>query len=191
MTEATVREAYEDFLTAYAGLNSHHGKRYYMLSSQLSKIPFISILGNDDNRADDGKHLRFFFSKQYKTEEENRVLDILSGPCSLLEMMIGLAKRLDSMAYGVNDRVETSRWFFALIYNLGWDIYDDDTLMEEYKREELLIRTDILLNRQYHTDGSGGFFPLKHPDRDQRKVEIWYQANAWMIENNHLQVDIL
>jgi hypothetical protein len=28
----------------------------------------------------------------------------------------------------------------------------------------------------------GGFFPLTHPNDDQRKVEIWYQMNAYLDE---------
>lgn len=191
MSESTVRQAYEDFLTGYAGLHSRYGKRYYMLSAVLAKVPFVSVFANDENRAEDGKRLRLFFAKQYKAEEEGRVLDILSGTCSLLEMMIGLAQRLDGMAYGVGDRVETTHWFFVLLENLGWTAFDDDAMIEEDAREELKIRIDILLERLYHPDGSGGFFPLKSPKKDQRKVEIWYQANAWMIENAHLHVDKL
>lgn len=191
MTDETVRAAYEDFLTAYSGLHSRYGKRYYMLSTVLAKTPFISVIGNDDNRAEDGMRLRLFFAKQYKTEEEERVLDILSGTCSLLEMMIGLAQRLDGMAYGVGDRVETSRWFFVILENLGWEVFDDDAMLELSNREELGRRIDILMNRQYKPDGRGGFFPLKGTKKDQRNVEIWYQANAWMIENSHLHVDSL
>jgi hypothetical protein len=36
------------------------------------------------------------------------------------------------------------------------------------------------------TDGSGGLFPLKNPQQNQRTTEIWYQMNAWLMENSNV-----
>ena len=38
--------------------------------------------------------------------------------------------------------------------------------------------------RMFSRDGSGGLFPLRRFDRDQRSVEIWYQMQAWLMENS-------
>ncbi len=40
-----------------------------------------------------------------------------------------------------------------------------------------------LIWRQYQEDGQGGFFPLAWPEQDQREVELWYQMNAYLAEN--------
>jgi hypothetical protein len=39
-----------------------------------------------------------------------------------------------------------------------------------------------LIYRNYSPSGRGGLFPLRHPDEDQRGVEIWYQMAAYLYE---------
>jgi hypothetical protein len=41
---------------------------------------------------------------------------------------------------------------------------------------------DSVIWRTYSPDGRGGFFPLNQPQEDQRKIEIWYQMNKYVIE---------
>ena len=36
--------------------------------------------------------------------------------------------------------------------------------------------------RTYDSNGYGGLFPLRNPREDQRKVELWYQLNAYLLE---------
>lgn len=63
--------------------------------------------------------------------------------------------------------------------NLGISRYSDDQKIPAEKIEKIL---DTVINRKYKRNGLGGFFPLKHADRDQRKVELWYQLNAYVLE---------
>ena len=40
-----------------------------------------------------------------------------------------------------------------------------------------------VIDRDYDASGFGGIFPLRRPAEDQRKVELWYQAAAYILEN--------
>jgi hypothetical protein len=41
---------------------------------------------------------------------------------------------------------------------------------------------DRVTDRRYATNGAGGLFPLQNAEQDQRKIELWYQANAYLLE---------
>ncbi|MFZ1684153.1 MAG: hypothetical protein WAU88_08510, partial [Candidatus Zixiibacteriota bacterium] len=45
--------------------------------------------------------------------------------------------------------------------------------------DEVLNR---VIFRTYDARGNGGLFPLRRPQRDQREVELWYQASAYLLE---------
>jgi hypothetical protein len=65
---------------------------YRKLLAHLHLIEFIWFIPNDDNRADDGIQLRRRFSLQ---RDDIRLQRYLNGPCSVLEMMVGLALRCE------------------------------------------------------------------------------------------------
>lgn len=78
------------------------GENYYFLLKRLFKREFYSIVPNDDNRALDGLELRH----QYNDETNNldwatnivdgKISDAnIDGPCTILEMMIALARRCE------------------------------------------------------------------------------------------------
>jgi hypothetical protein len=66
-----------------------------------------------------------------------------------------------------------------MIKNLGLDQFDDQI---PYDWEDVDEALSALIYRTYDRDGTGGLFPLTHPEEDQRKVEIWYQLNAYLLE---------
>ena len=43
----------------------------------------------------------------------------------------------------------------------------------------------MINERSYAFDGYGGLFPLRKPHQDQRNIEIWYQMQAYLMENRH------
>jgi hypothetical protein len=57
--------------------------------------------------------------------------------------------------------------------NLGILGADESTIRE---------RAERMVARGYDENGNGGLFPLKNPKEDQRKVEVWMQLNAYIIE---------
>ena len=115
----------------------------------------------------------------------------MDAPCTVLEMLIALAIRCESDIMhddACGDR--TRLWFWEMIKNLGLIDYTDDAYMYDKSGSfdsEVNHIIDIFLERRYDKHGRGGAFPLRkyrtNYYSDQRKVEIWYQLSAWLIEN--------
>ena len=148
---------------------------------RLHNIEFTYLIPKDANREEDGLDLR----RRYAMLPENEgrfsrtIMRVLDGPCSVLEMMAGLAIRceetiMDDPAYG--DR--TRQWFWGMISNLGLGGMTD----ELYNRFEVDRIIATLLRREYKPNGEGGLFTIRHCDRDLRAVEIWVQL-LWYINS--------
>lgn len=162
-----------DIINVYP--ESIHVKRMLMT---LHDIPFTYVIKKDENRYEDGVALRYKFAihNGFESNYED-ILGILDGPCSVLEMMVALAIRMettimDNSEYG--DR--TGQWFWQMINNMGlggqWnDLYDKEYITETVQR---------FLDRKYEKNGRGGLFIVRNTDKDLRKVEIWYQMNWYL-----------
>lgn len=151
-----------------------HRSRYFMLLWKLQETEFYWTVDYDANRAEDGKDLRGYFS-----EATGKDASTLDGPCSLLEMMVALSRRYDGEVGDVNSS-NVPDIFWGMIERLGLGVMDD----EKYDIETVDSILTCLMDRTYCTDGKGGLFPLKNPPKNQRKVEIWYQMQAYIIEND-------
>jgi len=154
-------------------------KSYWLLAKDLHRSVFYSLVPHDENRAADGIALR----EEYLSEINAPKYIRIDGECSVLEMLIGLARRMDfETGDAEHDTDATSLWFWEMIVNLGLDEYSDDN----YVRNEGVLVVDTViehfLERDYRWDGLGGLFPLNSAEEDQRKVEIWYQMNAYLTE---------
>lgn len=145
---------------------------YRLLLRDLWLTNFYSILKKDLNREDDGLILR----EKIMGDDS----DYITGPCSLLEMLIGLAERMDEIMYDPDSGDGVSRWFWEMIENLGLDEMSDD----HYNTKIVENHLRMLLERTYDSDGMGSLFPLEYPDYniDQRDVEIWYQMQNYLNE---------
>ena len=109
---------------------------------------------------------------------DESVVDVLDGPCSVLEMLIALAVRceetiMDDPRYG--DR--TSQWFWTMMSNLGLNHMTDDVYNQEY----ITDRIYDFMERRYEPDGLGGLFYIKGCKDDLRDVEIWIQL-CWYLD---------
>lgn len=149
---------------------------YVKLLLYLHTVDFTYTIPKDANRAADGVDLRYRFADEFARIENAE--DYLSGPCSVLEMMVALALRceetiMDDPAYG--DR--TGQWFWGMIVSLGLGPMTDDCYEEEYVKE----RIDIFLRRGYEPNGKGGLFTVRNHSQDLRTVEIWYQL-CWYLD---------
>lgn len=144
---------------------------------KLLKIFFtreaIWLVENDVNRLEDGKALRLDFLDGTRVKPTREWKDL---GCSVLELMVGLARKLsfEDLAGG-----EPHYWFWKMIENLGLIGYSDARPLPLKKIDDALNR---VLYREYKRTGLGGFFPLKHTDKDQRKVELWYQMSEYLLE---------
>jgi hypothetical protein len=154
---------------------------YYILVKCLHQKAFSWIIPNDDNRAMDGIKLR----EEYLNRNGGTAVGFVKrDPCSIFEMLIALARRMDFELGDPNDpKDRTYKYFWILIENLGLNEYTDDNYAEAKYEFNLDNIIDTFLDRTYFGNGVGGLFPLKYPHEDQRDIEIWYQMNAYLDEN--------
>ena len=176
-----IKKLYFDWLCNKIHLADVTGN-YNQLVRALFNTKYKAIISNDINRHDDGIALR----ERFADELDKRAADyndLKHPPCSMLEMLIALADRIDRMLADECCEDQSYRWFWEMIRNLGLDQYTDEEYMDYgglYGIDTILLR---VIERTYAKDGSGGLFPLKRPDNDQRKLELWYQMNAYLLEN--------
>lgn len=188
-TDDEVRNAYFWWLCDRVDLSGEEHARiaskdpkhptYFMLAIKLLNEEFVPLIPNDDNRAADGMNLRYHFSTMCSSFADYSAIE---GPCSLLEMLVALAARIDrDIMQGPDDPDRSIKWFWEMITNLGLADYSDDSIDLE-KAESVRTSIDNFLCRNIESNGEGGLFPLAHPDKDQRTVELWYQMQAYLIE---------
>lgn len=160
----------------------HERDSYWLVLKDLHRRSFVPMIEHDDNRESDGLELREEYLRDIQADKYDRI----SGDCSILEMMIALAKRMDFETSAVFDggspKNQTSYWFWDMMHNLKLDLADDATYSQIGGREYVDAVVDDLVNREYEADGSGGLFPLTTAYEDQRDVEIWYQMAAYLNE---------
>lgn len=148
-------------------------RTYWRLLQQLYTVEFVWIIPNDDNRVEDGKELRYEFVDQSGLNDVD--LRWIQPECSMLELLIGLSRRLSFEAEG-----EPRDWFWRLIDNLGLLKYND---ARSYSPANVELVLEKVIWRTYQPNGRGGLFPLVNPQDDQRRVELWYQLSAYVLEH--------
>lgn len=151
---------------------------YGYLMVALFKKEFYWTINADENRAEDGKLLReLFLSEKKLTDKDSE----LSGPCSVLEMMVALARRWQSDLVsddGSYDGFEVNFW--EMIENLGLK----DCTNAKFVPENVDEKLNILLDRDYFEDGRGSLFLVQNHKVDQKLVEIWYQLQGYLNEKD-------
>jgi len=149
---------------------------------ELHSYPFYCVVPNDDNRVAEGVELRYKFAdeKNVKLSE-----DILSESCTLLEMLVALADRMDFILFDPSKGNRPWYWFWLFIDNLKLQKYANDDNEGDISQRKRYNRIVInkFLRREYSANGKGGLFPLDSPSSDQRNVEIWYQLMEYINEN--------
>ena len=156
-------------------------RSYWILAKDLHKRVFYPIVEHDDNRAMDGLELR----EQYLSQHGYYKYLEIPGECTMLEMLLGLAQRMDfetSKPIDEDYQDQTAYWFWEMMDNLGLIEFDDDSYVEFEGQIYVDVILDDFLERRYSPNGAGGLFPLRRTKRDQRKVEIWYQMSAYLAE---------
>jgi hypothetical protein len=154
-------------------------RTYWSLFRKLYSTEFVWYVPNDDNRVEDGRELRYEFQQEEDVEIDEEWLHL---GCSMLEMLIALSRRLAFEADG-----QPRTWFWHLLRNIQLEHFTDLELQSgnsKRKAEEIDDILGTVIWRRYRRDGSeGGLFPLRRMEpgtRDQRKVELWYQAAAYL-----------
>lgn len=165
--EEPLEESYFNWLCAK--VLSTNVRNYFDLMQILHRTEFVWIISGDRNRSEDGLELRTYFLRETHLEIDDQWFN---DPCSVLEMFIAFANRASFQTdTSLND------WFWIFLTNLG---------LVEYRRvskSDVPIIEDILYTfvwRTYDPSGHGGMFPMRLPEHDQRKVEIWYQFYEYL-----------
>lgn len=190
---------YFNWLCTIVHIDNYLNMSWYILAKLLHNIEYYWVVSNDDNRATDGVKLRQKWLNLIKDEADNLgvegptfPLDSLCGPCTLLEMLVGLSIRIESdimQNESFGDR--TAIWFWKMIHNiLCYDnskktlIMFSDNEISTKEGDEIKEKFTKMMDRDYLYNGSGGLFPLNNNlNQDQKTVEVWYQAQEWLKEN--------
>lgn len=147
---------------------------YHVLLQVLHKTEFVWVVMGDENRAKDGIELRIDFLRETNFYRDD---EWLSYPCSVFEMLLAFAYRANFQT-----GIPTAEWFWRMIANLGLDGFQRVTEDDVPAIQEIL---NAFIWRTYRPNGHGGLFPVRLPQHDQRKVEIWYQFCNY-VRDHHL-----
>lgn len=180
----------EDYFSWLCKLAVPKKPSYLLLCQELHKKNFRWSVHNDDNRCEDGLDLRDeFFEEKRLDESFVEVAYWLRDPCTVFEVLVALAKRINDLTYDLNHQEDhTAKWFHEMLTNLGLNVFTDGynlghefSPVMEAKIDEIL---EVWMDRTYDFYGHGGLFPLKRrPMKDQTNVEIWYQLMSYLDEN--------
>jgi hypothetical protein len=175
----TVDDQYFEWLYSQVGAvrNRNPKQSRWNLLRQLFVKEFVWLIANDDNRVEDGRDLRDeFLASAEGIDDPSR--EWMELGCSMLEMLIALGRRV---AFETEE--SPVDWFWKLIDNMGLLTYTDDKYNNRIAQHVDEV-CDRVIYRNYAPDGSGGLFPLHEVHGDQRKVELWYQMSAYLLENS-------
>lgn len=155
-------------------------KTHDKLLLKLHNTPFTYLktnilLSRDSSREDDGLELRTDFLEDSKNNITN-----IEGECSIFEMLIALARRIDDLCTESADN-KIYYYFYKLLTNLNLWKYDDDNWDEESVEK---ILKDFM-SRKYDKNGNGGLFPILNYNGDMRKIDIAMQMHHYLNYNNY------
>ena len=154
---------------------------YWILAKRLWDTDFYWILDRDEDRAKSVSVLRYRYQCIGGT-------DIYEGPATVFEVLAMLAENINDILDELDGENRTTMYFWEMIDNLGLSEFSDQ-FFDERPENRLIFEDEIdgrlenWMGRNIGYDGLDGLFPLKNPKEDQANVEIWYQMNAYIIEN--------
>ena len=156
--------------------------RHSILLDTLYRIDFRWSVHNDDNRISDAIELRYNYQADCEVTDDE-LEELLLIPCSIIEVICGLAIRMDEIMRDPDGGAHIDRWFWELISNLGMLEFTD----ENYERglwslQDVKKIGDIFMDRTYDELGRGGLFPRNVCYKDQRECELFEQMNGYLNE---------
>lgn len=163
---------YLTWLEQQVGGPKNHGRLFGLLFA----TPFTYILPMDGNRYEDGIDLRYRYTREADIPDPECAVVCDTSDCSVLEMMVALAKRLEDAIMADDDLGNrTGVWFWEMIYSLGLSDFTDDRWGENGGAARVRDILAAFVSRTYQPDGRGGLFRSVHGG-DMRRMEIWDQA---------------
>ena len=171
----------DDYVYRLYRIVQNGGENHRKLCVELFKNRFFitrSAPKRDIDREKDGLELR----KEWSNDSLDGEFHII--PCTMLEMIIGISKRMSEQLMDEDGEDKTAQYFWEIIGNLGLDCWDDDNFGWEtgLAQKKIAKTCEILCKRQYNPDGTGGgMFPMPGLlGINQKKMEIWYQMQEYI-----------
>lgn len=155
------------------------GPEYSCLLNLLHTYIFTPRIERDENRAEDGVALR----DEYACLDEPDGALIVDSPCSILEFLVGMARRMNYV-YARMDEDRTADCFWMMMRNLGLEQFTNETCLDFTDAASRAIESAVHMinDRAFEKDGTNGPFPLGVPRTNQRNVEYWYQMQQYVGE---------
>lgn len=162
MTYRRVENLY--FLWLVDLIDDGESKKFSSVLEALFYTDFVWSMDMDSNRAAYGLDLRERFVKE-RDFGERVMIYMPDRPCSVLEMMIGLAESCETVA---GEKID---WFWLMFRNLGLRSCDN----ESFSQRSFDNRIERFLERDFRPDGKGGLFFIRNSENDLTKMDIWNQ----------------
>lgn len=152
---------YMFLLSLLEGLNDSQLYRY------LLEVDYIWTIPLDKNRAQDGIDLRCWWANSIKLTKEQYEVIFNSKACSMLEMLLAFAIRIENDFMATAEGNNTSKWFYQMLISLGMS--DDITNFDRGRVDHALL---MFFNHQISL--------FQVPNVDISKMELWNQMNYWI-----------
>lgn len=175
MKYSSLWKQYYEWLLDKIGLDERR-KMYRRVLLLLHHKEFVAVLDMDQNRIEDGLYLRNIF----KEDAKNDNIGVLNeNPCSVLEVLVALAIRIDEEYLGDPNHPHPEIIFWEMFTNLGLD----DFFNQDYDKEDVDYILENWMYRNYESNGDGSPFPLRQSEGDVRELEIWDHMQHYLFEN--------
>ena len=181
MQDYTINHLYFYWLCSIAFPNEQGQSHYSNILKLLYETDFIYVVPLDENRYIDGVKMRYHFSCSSKIPEDIVNSELNNKRCSVLEMMVALASRCESIMYEAEHGDRTSEWFKIMFDNLGLSNYPDNQWTPNTFDEVNLIVNKFLF-RCYDDFGNGNIFKFNE-QYNLKYMELWEQLNLYLRSN--------
>lgn len=153
---------------------------FHRLLMYLFNRDYIPACEMDVCRATDGINLRYRFASENNIPY-GKIDAVFQGvPCSMLEMMVALAIRIEE--HIMEDRSMGNRvgqWFWSMVVSTECGCYGRYPLQRRTREAD----PGQFMDRDYQPNRAGGLFTLTRTSIDMRTIDIWYQLMNWLNEN--------
>ena len=145
--------------------------------STLNKIPYRWSIDTDENRAVEGINLR---NDYFKERGFNRV-DTDSRDCTVLEMLVSLANRLNFDYVGYPGDEKNGRIFIDFCKNLGIvSAESNENQCYSGDFEDISENIDRWLDGNFEENGEGSPFYTPSEDINLSNLSVWSAALGWL-----------
>lgn len=173
-----IKNQYYNFLIELVLPNEIERCNYSELLKALYFYEYNPSIDRDENRRKDAYELRNVFANKYNFPISYIKYD-LNEPCTMLEMMVALANRIeDTIMYDPEYGNRIDIWFKEMLNSMLLLNQTNDSIDFDW----IYYRIDSFNKRNYETNGQGSLFTINDPNIDMRDLEIWYQMQLYVSE---------